>query len=200
MAIEELTFEFVPRLKVRYGEPHRAYHTWAHIEALLHWFEKIKLHLYDPASVQLAIFYHDAIYDPHASDNEAQSAILMAKELEKAFPEDVLARTKALIIATATHQLVSKADSERTSDCAYFLDMDLSILGASQDDFAAYDNAIRQEYSFVPSEIYKPRRREILKNFTARERLYFTDYFHGMLDAQARENLAIAIERLGSPV
>ena len=64
-------------LRNRHAEPQRHYHTWDHIEALLRWFEARRNHLHDPLSVELAILFHDAAYDPTRSDNEAESARLL---------------------------------------------------------------------------------------------------------------------------
>ena len=56
--------------------PERGYHTWSHPLALLRHFESVKAQLNDPVSVECAILFHDAIYDPLAKDNEVRSAQL----------------------------------------------------------------------------------------------------------------------------
>ena len=81
-------------------------------------------------------------------------------------------------------------------DCAFFLDMDLSILGAAPEVFTAYEAAIRKEYAFVPAADYRQGRSAILKSFLAREQLYFTAYFRDRLEPQARQNLQQSLARL----
>lgn len=184
-------------LKARHAEPQRVYHIWAHIEALLAWYGQIKGQLKDPRAVELAILYHDAVYDPRASDNEAQSAALLRRELETLVPRTLLEKTESLILATAGHDLPETSDRDFLSDCAFFLDMDLSILGTPPAVFEAYEDAIRREYAFVPPDDYRQGRGRILGKFLARERLYFTDHFHDQLEDRARENLAWSLERLG---
>ncbi len=188
--------EILDHLEQRHAEVHRHYHTWTHIEALLSWQEKLARQLNDPTAVELAVLFHDAIYDPHATDNEAQSAALMMSALDGRVPPTTLARANRLILATAGHQLPDTTDPLLNADCAFFLDMDLSILGAAPAAFDTYEQAIRKEYAFVPAADYRQGRGAILRDFQARERLYFTDYFHDRLDRQARANLTRSIEKL----
>ena len=59
-------------LKARHGEPQRHYHSWAHIEALMAWLAQVRAQLHDPQAVELAILYHDAVYEPRSKENEAR--------------------------------------------------------------------------------------------------------------------------------
>src|SRR5262245_59080574 len=60
----------------RYSESHRHSHTIRHIEECLNEFDAVRHLATQPVAVELAIWFHDAIYDTHASDNEEQSALL----------------------------------------------------------------------------------------------------------------------------
>ncbi len=191
-----LPAEILDRLKAQHAEPHRHYHTWTHIEALLAWLGKTIGQIHDPPAVELAILFHDAIYDPRAKDNEARSAALLLSELAGILPDSSLERAETLILATAGHRLPSTEDHILVSDCAFFLDMDLSIIGTDAATFESYEAAIRREYAFVPSDDYRTGRSAILRDFLERDRLYFTEYFHNRLDRQARLNLARSIARL----
>jgi predicted metal-dependent HD superfamily phosphohydrolase len=77
-----------------------------------------------------------------------------------------------------------------------FLDLDLSILGASEDDYDDYTKLIREEYSCYSAEEYRNGRIKVLKGFLNRERLYFTDYFHKKYEVRARENIEREIKSL----
>lgn len=57
-------------LVTRYSESHRAYHTLAHIQHCLDEFEQVRHLIANPDAVELALWYHDAIYDTKAKDNE----------------------------------------------------------------------------------------------------------------------------------
>src|SRR5258707_14163475 len=63
-------------LASRYSEPHRAYHTLRHIEHCLDEFEAVRQEARDPVAVEMALWYHDAVYDTRRRDNEELSAIL----------------------------------------------------------------------------------------------------------------------------
>ncbi len=188
--------EEVAKLRELYAEPHRAYHTWEHIEALMAHFARLDWSA--PQAVEIAVYYHDAIYQPLSATNEADSADLMMADLTGKVDDPTLAHANALIIATAGHQVPDGAAPGLAQDCALFLDMDLSILGASATDFDRYDQAVRQEFIAIPDEIFLPRRRDIMAGFLDRPRLFLTDMFHDSHDAPARENLQRLVDRLSA--
>ena len=174
-------------LAAAYAEPQRAYHTAAHITEVLAWFDVVAgtVGWRAPADVYLAVVFHDAVYAPTRTDNEARSAAL-AQELAGAS-----ARTAELIRLTAEHGKLDGATLDH--DAAHFLDSDTAILGAPAAAFAAYDAAIAVEYAHVPPELYRAGRRGFLAGMLARPRIFFTELFHARLDAAARANLARAL-------
>lgn len=186
--------DLVRGLQARYGEAHRAYHTWAHIGALLGHFDGLDWS--DPEGVEIALYYHDAVYVPLSTTNEADSAALMRAEMAGRADPAVIDRAEAIILATATHRVPDDADPALAGDIAQFLDMDLAILGAAPEAFDAYDSAIRQEFAAIPDEIFLPRRRRVMGAFLDRDRLYLTDRFHRTHDAPARANLTRLVARL----
>ncbi len=177
-------------LRIRHAEAHRAYHTFTHLEEAFGLLDSQPLPF--PVEVELALWYHDAIYDPTATDNERQSAALAVAHLGALGVEAArLDRIATLIEATA-HHVAPSGDQ----DAALLLDVDLGILGAAPDRFDTYDAQIRREYAFVPEDVYRQARAAILAGMLHRPRLFVTEALHGRLDAQARLNLARAIERL----
>ena len=60
----------------RHAEPHRHYHVLAHVAHVLDHLEVTAEGLPDDRALRLAAWYHDAVYDPRAGDNEAASAAL----------------------------------------------------------------------------------------------------------------------------
>ncbi|WP_019585468.1 HD domain-containing protein [Deinococcus apachensis] len=170
-----------------YAQPHRAYHNADHVRAVLHALDARGL--LTPA-LALAAWGHDLVYDPRASDNEERSAKVFGEWLrEQDLSPELGEEVRRLILAT-------RHDAPPTTrDEALLVDADLSILGADSRMFAAYDSAIRQEYAFVPEEAYRAGRARVLQSFLDRERIFTTPEFAG-LEAQARVNLASALERL----
>lgn len=171
----------------RYAEPHRRYHSQQHLhECLAHLGPA--LHLAEhPGEVEIALWFHDAIYELKAQDNEAQSAQWAALELAAAgLSPEVCERVVALVMATRHAALPPSGDAQ------LLMDVDLAILGATPQRFAEYEQQIREEYAWVPGWIFRRKRRAVLKQFLEREPLYATAHFRERLEAAARRNLAQA--------
>jgi predicted metal-dependent HD superfamily phosphohydrolase len=178
----------------RYLEPHRAYHRDSHILAMLQALALCNLSTSDEQLVRAAIFYHDAIYDPHSKENEERSAKLAELELPQIlFSQTHCARVARWIRATAAH-----THDPNDALQSYFLDLDLGILGGPKQRYIEYAREIRREYAFVPRWIYRKKRRDILQQFLSRPALFVTPIWHATLEANARGNLQAEIDYLES--
>lgn len=175
-------------LQQRYGEPQRHYHTMQHLGECLAWFEREEALAEHPGEVALALWFHDAIYDVHAHDNEARSADWARQALLAAgVNAEAAERVHALVMATR-HDAVPEG-----RDAKLLIDIDLSILGAGHERFDEYERQVHAEYAFVPEEVRLPRRRAILQRFLDRKAIYATPRMHAQLEAQARINLQRSI-------
>ena len=177
-----------------YASPPRAYHNIQHVFAVMQHFDAVAAQdlWRDPAAAFMAVLYHDAIYEPGASDNEARSAELAREHLQRWHPGVDAARVVQLIELTARHGQLSAQDAD--DEAALFLDCDMAILGADAASFSAYDRAIAAEYrGIVPPWLFRLNRRRFLKALQGRERIFLSDFFHEQLDASARVNLRRAI-------
>ncbi|WFP60612.1 hypothetical protein [Mesorhizobium sp. WSM4904] len=183
-------------LTALYQAGDRHYHDLAHVEAMLALAEECRRLLHDPDAVEAAIWFHDAIYDSRAKDNEAKSAALAEQKLSGRVSPERLSRIVAMIDATATHQLPQLDDEKATSDAAFLLDMDLAILGAEPDVFDAYEKAVRREYGWVEEPMWRAGRAAVLKSFLARPHVFHTAEFRQRFEAQARKNLARSLAAL----
>ncbi len=178
-------------LNSAYSENHRHYHTNAHIGAMLKHFNNTKDQAENPLDVELAIWFHDAIYNPMSSKNELNSAN-WAKEflLKNGMEEKQAENVHRLIMATLHGTKVT------THDQKLIVDIDLTILGSTTEVYDEYEQNIRQEYRFVPSLLYKKKRKKVLSEFLNQISIYKLDYFSERFEQSARMNLTRAISNL----
>src|SRR5215470_15624152 len=178
-----------------YSAADRYYHNLTHIETLLGLLREHQPRLNDPVSVEAAIWFHDAVYDTHRTDNETRSADLALDRLSGAADPGQRERIALMIRATANHVLPDITDERGADDCALFLDMDLAILASPPAEFTAYEQAIRREYGWVPEPMWVAGRSRVLASFLARPRIYASPPFRS-LEAAARHNLTKALDAL----
>jgi len=181
------------RLIARYAEPHRHYHTVQHLDECFARLDDAAVTVEHRYEVELALWFHDAVYDTHRPDNEAQSAALARDEGGRAgLSPAVLTRLDALILATR-HDA-----SPLSPDATLLVDVDLAILGAPVERFDEYERQVRAEYAWVPAPLFRARRREILEGFLARPRLYGSETFYARLEDAARSNLSRSVRALAT--
>lgn len=174
-----------------YGEPHRAYHTLRHLEECLTHFAALQSFAIHPAELELALWFHDAIYDVKRHDNEARSADWAVACMRQAnLDEAAAARVHSLILATRHQVLPSGVDAE------ILVDVDLSILAAPAPRFDEYERQVREEYRHVPQALFSLKRKQILEEFLARPRIFMTPLFFERHEERARLNLVRSLRRL----
>ena len=182
------TFE---RLMAHYGEKHRKYHNEKHIEATLRHLDAAKSLASDFDAIELALWFHDAIYKVFSSDNEQASADWAARFLaDNNASEGLSDKVHKLIMATL-HDATPTDNDEQL-----MIDIDLSILGSDESTYAMFEEWVRAEYKLVPKFIYRKKRKEILQGFLSRERVFSHEYFHSKFEFQARNNLERTIKSL----
>ncbi|WP_026401265.1 HD domain-containing protein [Actinomadura rifamycini] len=172
-------------LDARYGEPHRRYHTREHLAAVLDLVDELADHAASPDVVRLAAWFHDAVYDPERADNEERSARLADRMLtDTDLPPGDVARVVRLVELTAAH-----APDPGDRDGRVLCDADLAILGAAPDAYAAYAAAVREEYAFVPEELYRAGRAQVLESLLALPSLFNTPPARARFEEAARHNI-----------
>lgn len=174
-----------------YSERHRAYHDMSHITHCLDELEEARHLAERPDEVEMALWFHDAVYHPRAKDNETRSAELSQRVATKArLPEAFGKRVYDLVLATEHHGLPDGTDAR------LLVDIDLSILGRPRDQFDDYETNIRKEYHFVPPHQYRSARTAILRSFSDRPAIYSTDFFRQKYESRARANLEWSLGNL----
>jgi predicted metal-dependent HD superfamily phosphohydrolase len=173
-------------LVARYSERHRRYHTVAHLQECFEQFDLLSSLAEQPVEVALALWFHDAIYEPRRGDNEQRSA----HWAKRAVPPERAERVHGLVMATRHKAVPADVDEQ------VLVDVDLSILGAPPARFDEYEAQIREEYAWVPAFVYRRKRRDLLQGFLARASVFNTAAFIGRYEQRARENLARSLARL----
>ena len=174
-----------------HAEPHRAYHTLDHIAACLRHLDEVRGQTECPDEIEMALWFHDAVYDPFSATNEEDSAEWAADWLQdKGLDKSVYGRIADYILATKSH------DTPASVDGRFMLDIDLSILGTPVQSYDQFEIDVRREYRRIPRFIFRKKRKAILEGFLTRGRIYGTEFFYNKLETQARINLTRAINNL----
>lgn len=166
-----------------YSGDDRHYHDLQHLQDCLtkldQWPEEILKTTRD--SIELAIWFHDVIYDTHSPDNEKASADLASHHLRN---HPLSASCNALIMATK-HNSTLLTPAEKI-----LCDIDLSILGSSSDKYLTYTENIRKEYHWVEAKQYAIARAKVLNNFQNRITIFQTPHGYNRWEKRSRINIA----------
>jgi predicted metal-dependent HD superfamily phosphohydrolase len=186
-------------LEERYGEPARRYHTLDHVEAV---FDRAAAIVGDPASrprdpaaLELAVWWHDAVYEPGKAGNEAASAWLLRDRLRPWVEPGVLERAVRLVHATDGHR--ADPASPDWPDVAVLLDADLGVLAGTPDEYDDYVALVRAEFGFLGEDDWRRGRAEVLRDLVSRP-LFRTAPMRAR-EPQARENVARELALLELP-
>ena len=173
-------------ISISYSTESRYYHTLSHLETI---YNQLKAFQLTPA-IEFSIFYHDVVYNTQERDNEEKSAVFAKKRLkELGVAHEVIKKVFELIMETKKHEASSFHN-------ALFLDADISILGSKLEIYKIYMQNIRKEYSIYSDEEYKEGRKEVLKRFLKKERLYLSNYFYNLYEEKARSNIKYELTSL----
>ncbi|MFJ5674526.1 hypothetical protein [Streptomyces sp. NPDC093097] len=185
---------YADNLLRRWAEPQRRYHTTDHLIAVLDRIDELAAYAEDLPTVQLAAWFHDAVYRPDRSENEERSAALA----ERALPELGIAAPRTAEVARLVRLTVTHAPAPDDRDGAVLCDADLAVLAGSPDAYAAYAAAVRAEYAFVPDPDFRAGRAAVLRQLLALPRLFRTPWAHDHWEGPARHNLSTELALLES--
>jgi predicted metal-dependent HD superfamily phosphohydrolase len=179
-------------LRTRYAERHRHYHTLRHIEECFAHLDDLRRLAEHPAEVEVALWFHDAIYQPKRKDNEQRSAKWAKTSLTAVGIDEMVGQRVADLILATRHAALPK-----TMDAKVLVDVDLSILGVDAARFEEYEAQVRKEYQWLPSPMYRRERSKVLKKLLDRPQIFSTERMFRELESRARENLNRSLARLG---
>lgn len=183
---------YAEHLLDRWGEPQRRYHTTAHLAQVLDHVDTLAGHAADPDVVRLAVWFHDAVYRPDRSENEERSAALAERALPEAgVPDAATAEVARLVRLTVTHD---PSDGDR--DGEVLCDADLAVLASAPREYAAYAAQVREEYGFVPDDLFRAGRADVLRHLLGLPRLFRTPHGAAVWEPRARQNVTTELELL----
>lgn len=168
-----------------YREPQRHYHTLAHIEQCLGMFDACKSLANDADALELAVWFHDVIFEPDQAENERRSADLYLELSQGVHDDGLRALVERLVMAT-----LHDGSSLQDHDACYMVDIDLSSFGLSWESFLEDSQNLRRESALLSDAEYYRRKKDFQACLLAKERFYLSDYFAERLESQARSNLA----------
>jgi len=175
-----------------HSQAHRRYHGVGHLEALFALLDEYALSVAEPLPLHFAVWWHDVVYEPKASDNEGRSAALARARLtEMGAAQDLIEPLDLLILATRNHW-----EGPTMGDGDYFLDADIAILGAPPSLYDQYAEDVRAEYSFAPEPMFRAGRSQFLSKAIERQPLFRRPEFEAAYGAAARENMRRELVRL----
>ncbi|MEU8462710.1 hypothetical protein [Streptomyces sp. NPDC029003] len=183
---------YADRLLAAWAEPQRRYHTTAHLADVLARADELAPHAADPSAVELAAWFHDAVYRPDRSENEERSAALA----ERALPELGIGPARTAEVARLVRLTVTHDPAPGDTNGEALCDADLAVLAGSPQRYAAYAAAVRAEYGFVPDEDFRAGRAAVLRQLLGLPRLFRTPYGAAHWEAPARRNLAAELDAL----
>jgi len=173
-----------------YSAPGRFYHTPKHIEHCLAQFDLAGGEMVNADAVEIAIWFHDLIFDVRANDNELQSARRFVELADDSMDTDFKATVHDLIMTTAPPRL------PKTTDQNYMLDIDLSSFGLPWEDMLRDSIAVRQESPQLTDAEFFPGQRAFLESLISREHFYFTEFFRSRIEDTARSNIERYLQSL----
>jgi predicted metal-dependent HD superfamily phosphohydrolase len=183
-------------LSARYAEPHRRYHTGAHVQAVVRDAASLAGELCLPAPeralLTIAACAHDVVYDARPGDDERRSASWARDWLTRAGVAPVhVARAEELVLATTTH---SAAPDDLTAWA--LLDADLAILGTDPSGYDRYRVAVRQEYAAVDEPAWRAGRAAVMSRLLSRDPLFQTAAARQRWEAAAKANITRELDSL----
>ncbi|MEQ6903515.1 hypothetical protein [Nocardioides sp. YIM 152588] len=172
-------------LLAAYDDAARGYHDRGHLIAVLRRLRELAAagERYDALPVQLAAWFHDAVYDGER-DAEERSACWAEDALPGLLDRGGIAEVARLVRLTETH---SPAADDRNG--AALSDADLGILATDTATYDAYAAAVREEYRHLTDEEFVTGRVAVLRDLAERDDLFRTAYARDRWADAARANM-----------
>ena len=176
----------------KYTESGRRYHTPAHIDHCLRQLDLAADHMDERDAVEMALWFHDAIYDlgSQHSENERNSADLFVSLVGAHVSPRFRERVYELIMITTHRNL------PRSRDECFIVDIDLSGFGLPWEDFTRDSIAVKDEQRHLSDDVFFSRQRKFFETLLSREHFCFTEFFRERHEQNARKNIQRCLRTL----
>jgi len=164
------------------------YHDQLHLTEVLDRIDQLRFAgaEVDATVVALAAWFHDAVYDGGADDEERS-----AQWAERALPAAHAEEVARLVRMTAHHR---PADDD-AGGCA-LSDADLAILAAPRERYETYAAGVRADFAHVEDADFRAGRAAVLRDLAAKPHLFHTPQARDLWESTARANLEQEISEL----
>jgi predicted metal-dependent HD superfamily phosphohydrolase len=167
----------------KYAQPLRRYHNQQHLIHCLEQLDQVKHLIPHADAVEMALWFHDAIYVPGKTDNEQKSSELFLEYALDNFPVEFIRQVERLILVT-THKHTSIDFDER-----FIADIDLSSFGLDWGDFLVDSQNLREERLDIPDSAYFQAHTQFLKHLMSRSSIFQTQPFFDLYEQTAKQNI-----------
>ena len=176
----------------RWSEPHRRYHTIAHLWDTLRAVDVLAEDARDADAVRYAVWFHDAVYEGRPGEDEDESAALAERLLGLMGKEaDLIVKVARLVAVTKDH-----SPEKWDTDGAVLSDADLSTLASGPEGYLAYTAAVRAEYGHLPDKVFRAGRLRVLRSLLEHRHIFHTPFGRAHWEPRARSNMLGEVDRL----
>ncbi|MGR0160275.1 DUF4031 domain-containing protein [Paenarthrobacter nitroguajacolicus] len=183
---EELGLELLER----WGADGRKYHSRTHLLAVLEALDLLTEPEQPPRTALLAAWFHDAVYEGVAGQDEEESARLAEDRLTSTgLAHAEVAEVARLVRLTSSH---SPSPGDHTG--ALLCDADLSVLGGDEQSYARYLAAVREDYAHVSDHDFARGRAAVVRHLLGLDPLFHGERAKAHWLEAARRNLAGELE------
>lgn len=190
LGVGSLADEVYPALADHYSGSGRFYHNLKHVLQCLGVLDGVRERLRDPDAAELALWFHDVVYDPGAHDNELRSALKFDREVGVHLPTARADAVHAMIMATVHPSAAEDPDEQLVAD------IDLSGMGLEWSKFLSDSEALRRECRHLTDSEFQLGTLAFFKKLLARPSIYLTEFFRDRYGDKARRNIEEFIARL----
>ncbi len=181
-------------LLARWREPHRRHHDERHLTEVLAAIGSLAGPDDDTEAVELAAWFHDAVYAGRPDDEERSADLARDELVTTGADPTVVDEVVRLVLLTRAHD---PQPDDRPG--ALLCDADLSVLGADPQRYADYAAAVRAEYAHVDDADWRTGRARVLRDLLALDPLFRTAEGRGRWQVAARTNLTAELTALTDP-